>query len=185
MISAILETFATKPSVDFRLPHMWIVNAEDADGSTPLHYATKHGNFQAMKALLFRGADPNKMNKSFLSSRDIARLMGLSAMTIAESLISTQGNAQAHTESGLPPPRNPQMPTMPPFPPLPNPMPRAESRASSHSRSDCHSDGDWHPEYGNPVAYFESYGSANGRPIYLGPLGGRFYLTSGGNKKYV
>lgn len=35
------------------------VNAQDADGKTPLHYATEQGNAPAVMCLLDAGADPN------------------------------------------------------------------------------------------------------------------------------
>jgi hypothetical protein len=32
---------------------------------------------------------------------------------------------------------------------------------------------------------YASNGSANGRPLIQGPRGGTFYMTSGGNKRYI
>lgn len=33
--------------------------------------------------------------------------------------------------------------------------------------------------------YMATNGSVNGRPIYEGPRGGNYYMTSGGNKRYM
>ncbi len=35
------------------------------------------------------------------------------------------------------------------------------------------------------VGFYESGGSANGRPVYLGPRGGFFYISSSGRSQYV
>lgn len=41
------------------------VNAQDADGKTPLHYAAEQGQSQIASALLDAGADPNIQDRRF------------------------------------------------------------------------------------------------------------------------
>ena len=52
-----------KETIQFYLEHGVPVNAQDCYGMTPLHYAVREHNYDAVKLLLEAGEDPNIENK--------------------------------------------------------------------------------------------------------------------------
>ena len=83
-------------------------------------------------------------------------------------------NAKRNQASNSQPQSYPEYPRYPSYPEYPRSNSYAPTRSISHT-----SNGD------KPIGVYESNGSANGRTVYEGTRGGRYYRTKSGKKSYI
>jgi len=77
------------------------INAQDADGRTPLHIALRNGQWQAAKLLVFKGADINTANENGFTVLHGAAYLG--KKEAVEHIVELGGNVNALCEEGLSP----------------------------------------------------------------------------------